>query len=93
MINDFVCNKTRPSWATCMSTFHSHGHVHVQRYVPSLSTFVTQYMSCLLIPFPCKMCDGQSHVFVLIYIKVNYVIISIFITFIILDEIGSYTRS
>jgi len=63
-------------------------------------------MSCLLIPFPCKMCDGQSHVFVLIntspiakaiyydLYKCNYVIISIFITFIIiLDEIGSYTQS
>lgn len=47
MRTDFFGNKTRSSWPTCMSTFHAHGHVHVLRYVSSLSTFVTQ--------------DGSSH--------------------------------
>lgn len=50
-------NKTSSSLATCMSTFHSHGHEYVPMYVSSLST---SHQMGFLIPILYKMCDLQS---------------------------------
>lgn len=66
MINDFVViRRDQVGQLACLLFILTVTYTYKERYVPSLSAFVTQDMSCLLIPFPCKMCDGQSHVFVL----------------------------